>query len=414
MVASSILGEPMKNYVRNLAVSGIVAITVSTPGIAYADSVVSAPATTMSTTVQQSSSAVSYTVEHTRGGAKITGRVANVTSPTKVTLRVSSRALTGQTGNFEWEYTDAHGNFSITVNDLNDTQTRYWQLERGGGNKAYYSYSPVIAHGKIAAGQKVSSPTTPTTPPVTPPTQPTQPPANTNGKGGTMTNRSFVTYSAAGKTSQYHIYAQGVDTTKPVGLMVHFHGDGAEEFSNQKLKLNQLSAVAKDNNMILVSIKAPNKDKVWWQGIEGNGDYARSLILNEVHAKYNIDTSRSWLVGYSGGAEFISYEMMEEHSDLFTGGGAFMFGGGGSPESFARTPSASLKKNFTPIWYTGLDDDLNNSDPGWSAIDTAREGYNFYKSTGFTKAQMVTPAGIDHFEYDEPTVVKNTLKKIYG
>lgn len=368
-----------------------------------------------------------YTIKHTKRGAIIEGKLSNVKSYQRVTLRVAGKELKGQTGRFEWEYTDKQGNFRINVHDFNDYKDRYWQLEFGGGWSAYSTYGDILAKGKISAGKTDSKnpsipapkPEEPSVPPTPKPT-PTDPPVIENptptpegdftkGSGGAYTDRQFVSYSAAGKTGQYHIYADGINTSKPVGVVFQFHGDGGYEFKNPSYKLPSLNKVVKDQNMIFVSMKAPNSQNVWWDNVDANGDYARSLIENEIYKKYNLDKSKAWMVGYSGGAEFIAYEMMEEQSDLFAGGGALMFGGGGAPRGFTNTPSDNLKKNFNMIWHVGLDDGMGNSDPGWSALDDAKKGYEFYKSQGFEKANLETPVGIDHFEYNEPKVFSERL-----
>lgn len=407
-----------KDGIRKAAICGALTVSLLAPMSAAN----AAPAMTSQNVAKSatstSSGVASYTIKHTKGGAIINGKLKNVNKPTRVTLRVDDNELKGQTGNFEWEYTDSKGNFSIEIDDLNDTHARYWQLENGGGFYSYYKYSPVMIKGKVANGATSTFPTKPAPTPTKPTPKPTTPPVTgtpnaTNGKGGAMTNRQFINYSGAGKNGQYHVYASGINNSKPVGVIFQFHGDGGYEFTHPDYKLKKMAEVAKSKNMILVSMKAPNSQNVWWNDIERNGDYVRSLIQNEVYGKYNIDKNKVWIVGYSGGSEFTSYEMLEEQNDLFTGGGSIMFGGGGSPGSFARQPSAALKANFEPTWYTGLDDNMGNSDPGWSAINDAREGYNFYKKQGFTKAKLVTPAGIDHFEYDEPSVLRDKLNATY-
>src|SRR5829696_5201389 len=49
--------------------------------------------------------------------------------------------------------------------------------------------------------------------------------------GGGLTDLTFQTYtSPTGKSGKYHLWASGLDTTRPIGLMLQFHGDGAFEF----------------------------------------------------------------------------------------------------------------------------------------------------------------------------------------
>lgn len=354
----------------------------------------------------------SITVKHTANGAVATGKLASTGRAQKVALRVGNTSLRGQTGNFEWEYTDSSGNFSINISDApRSATTRYWQLEAGGGNWMYDSYGKVMASGTVSSDTSATYPAKQTPAPSTPTTPPSGP-SYTNGKGGAFTTRMNVPYSAEGLSSQYHIYADGIDSSKPVGVMFEFHGDGGDEFLHPSRTPAQLAKVAKEKNMILVVAKAPNRDNSWWRGdIDKNGAYMRSLITSQVYQKYNINKKNVWLVGYSGGAEFISYEMMEGQSDLMTGGGAVLMGGGGAPSSFDRQPTSSLKSSYRMLWHTGLKDNMGNSDPGWSAISTAREGAAWYKNHGFTNVSIESPANEDHFSYDQASIVKSFMNK---
>ena len=70
---------------------------------------------------------------------------------------------------------------------------------------------------------------TPTAPPSTP--VPAVPAGHTTGgTGGAYTDRQTVSFTGAGRTSQYHVYAGHIDRTKPVKLHVHLHGEGAYEY----------------------------------------------------------------------------------------------------------------------------------------------------------------------------------------
>jgi hypothetical protein len=44
--------------------------------------------------------------------------------------------------------------------------------------------------------------------------------ATTGGSGGPQTDRTFQSFSSGGITSNYHVYAAGLDWTKPVGRAV--------------------------------------------------------------------------------------------------------------------------------------------------------------------------------------------------
>lgn len=43
---------------------------------------------------------------------------------------------------------------------------------------------------------------------------------------GRLTNRTDLTFTSAGVTSTYHLYAGGLDWTEPVGMMIYADGSG--------------------------------------------------------------------------------------------------------------------------------------------------------------------------------------------
>ena len=58
------------------------------------------------------------------------------------------------------------------------------------------------------------------------PAQTAQDAQSASGVAATRTNQTFLSYtSPAGTTSQYHVYAEGVDFSKPVGVVFYFDGD---------------------------------------------------------------------------------------------------------------------------------------------------------------------------------------------
>jgi hypothetical protein len=182
--------------------------------------------------------------------------------------------------------------------------------------------------------------------------------------------------------------------------MLQFHGDGAFEFDNpgSSYSLGGAKGIreqAKRHNMILVALRSPDSGSpVWWQGGAAKADYVKDLVEQVVYSRYDVAKDRSWLVGYSGGAEFITRYLLPKHSSLFTGGGAVLFGGGGEPAvrgSFAPAFAAA----FPMHWYTGAQDDGTCVDSDYDALGDANEGFRFYRGKGFS-ASLEKPAGLCH------------------
>lgn len=238
----------------------------------------------------------------------------------------------------------------------------------------------------------------------------------TGGSGGTFTNQNNVSFTGAGRTSTYHKYASTIDSGKPVGLMLHFHGDGAADYTNYN-KNSALDAdgstglvqVARDYNMIFVSVKSPasgsycsSGSPCWWDNGNINSDYVAAL-MEDLYSKYNIDKTRIWYVGYSGGAQLITQYLTLRHSDLIEAGGAVIFAGGGSPvgDSADPTPSynlnnvsTSFRQNFRMFWFTGTND-YDDGD-GYDSRTDANEGSAWYAANGFTQTGTNFSYNISH------------------
>jgi len=220
----------------------------------------------------------------------------------------------------------------------------------------------------------------------------------TGGSGGAFTDATFRTYTAAGGlTGQYHLYAAGLDSTRSIGLMIHFHGDGAYEFNNPNSSYSLggttgIRAQAAAHNMILLAAKSPDTQGTvtWWESGVANADYARDLITSVALSRYNIDTERIWLVGYSGGAQFVTQFLFPLYPSLANGGGAVVFGGGGAPRVTARPFPADLREDFPMHWYTGAADTS-----GYNALLDAQRGSEYYARAGFPTS-LETPAGVGH------------------
>lgn len=222
--------------------------------------------------------------------------------------------------------------------------------------------------------------------------------ASSGGSGGTFTDVTFQDFTAAnGLRGQYHLYAGSVDSGESVGLMIQFHGDGAYEFNNPNSSYSLggttgIRAQAAAHNMILLAAKSPDTQGTvtWWESGSSNADYARDLIVSVALSRYAIDTERIWLVGYSGGAQFVTQFLFPKYPDLIDGGGSVVFGGGGTPRVTPQPFPADLRADFPMHWYTGAEDTV-----GYNALRDAERGSAYYAQAGFATT-LETPAGVDH------------------
>ncbi|WP_156119187.1 hypothetical protein [Modestobacter caceresii] len=246
--------------------------------------------------------------------------------------------------------------------------------------------------------------------------------APTGGSGGPLTDRTFQTFTGAGYTAQHHVYAAGIDPSQPVGLLVYADGTGEYGFENPSASyslggVNGVVAVAKRHNMVLLVPSSPNRACQCWERGDPTG-YADHLaaLIDSVHGQYDIDRDRVWLGGYSTGAQLMTRFLFPRHSELLTGGGTIVIGGGGAPAVAADAFPASLKANVHMHWDTGeLDTDTNGSAPGGlnslNGPYGAKVGEAWYADRGFQTSHE-HPAGVGHARNGQfGTIIEGVLNR---
>ena len=238
-----------------------------------------------------------------------------------------------------------------------------------------------------------------------------------SGVAATRTNQTFLSYtSPAGTTSQYHVYAEGVDFSKPVGVVFYFDGDywrnDQSKVYDPSGELAQMAASAAAQNMLFVPVISPDTNRydagvTWWENMDRNGEFFRSFASSFIAAN-GVDSSNVWTMGYSGGAEFITYELNTKPQTWRNGGGSIMIAGGGLDEG---TPSAALKSQ-PMFWYANSNDGSGETYPQtWSARGAVEGGYNAYRNAGYTNTSATVLNGSGHFDYNFSQILSNSLTK---
>ena len=251
----------------------------------------------------------------------------------------------------------------------------------------------------------------------TPAAQPAQAAQSASGVAATRTNQTFLSYtSPAGTTSQYHVYAEGVDFSKPVGVVFYFDGDywrnDQSKVYDPSGELAQMAVSAAAQNMLFVPVISPDANRydagvTWWEDMERNGEFFRSFASSFIAAN-GVDSSNVWTMGYSGGAEFITYELNTKPQTWRNGGGSIMVAGGGLDEG---TPSAALKSQ-PMFWYANSNDGTGETYPQtWSARGAVEGGYDAYLAAGYTNASATVLNGSGHFDYNFSQILSNSLTK---
>ena len=222
------------------------------------------------------------------------------------------------------------------------------------------------------------------------------------------------------------------------GVLFYFDGDHLSRAGSRLLRRAsplraELAQVAAEFNMLSVPVLSPGslreprlKDAGsyappltynWWVRARSNGRMVRALI-EEIALAYGVDMSRVWCAGYSGGAEFLSYELLSHDIDWIRGGGATFIGGGGADgvpervrERAALNPSSH--EHLLMSWHVGVLDGRSPSgrrrmatsaEGSWSARIAVQEGSAFYEGLGARTLLQVTP-GRGHTGYPIASLV---------
>ena len=222
------------------------------------------------------------------------------------------------------------------------------------------------------------------------------------------------------------------------GVLFYFDGDHLSRVGSRLLRRDsplraELAQVAAEFNMLSVPVLSPGSLREprltdgdsyappltynWWVRARSNGRMVRALI-EEIALAYKVDMSRVWLTGYSGGAEFLSYELLSHDIEWIRGGGATFIGGGGADgvpvrvrEQAALNPSSH--EHLLMSWHVGVLDGRSpsarrrmatSSEGSWSARIAVQEGSAFYEGLGARTLLQVTP-GRGHTGYPIASLV---------
>ena len=192
------------------------------------------------------------------------------------------------------------------------------------------------------------------------------------------------------ETSDCIFYAT---TGAPVGLVVYLDGDGQSFHSegNQDQDERSRGGLAGAGGVVeaasargydVVSVRAPGDDGTWWLEDQDGKIHYLEQALDYVVAECGATTDRVWLVGYSGGSEFISQWFFPAYAERMAGGGFLLFGGGDAPEEQAAF-SSGAKERLWLNWVTGTRDVPANSLDGFDGSGHARNSLAYYRSVGF-------------------------------
>lgn len=238
-------------------------------------------------------------------------------------------------------------------------------------------------------------------PPIPPgPGEPPNPPPPVPPTTGPLTDRTNLKFTNSKYTSEYHLYAAGLDWSKPVGLLLYTDGSGEfglKHTSDTYLMAgsNGMIAIAKKNNMVLLTPFSPNKacadgdGSCWYMGDPpGYIKWAEDLVVF-IQSQYPIDKSRVAVGGYSSGAQFTTEWWVPSGAAqrTMTGGVIVAISYGGSPKMTETTYTAAFKSNVFMRWDVGSSDDAYQNDGEFDA----KSGFDYYTSKGFQTSLNLIP-----------------------
>lgn len=225
------------------------------------------------------------------------------------------------------------------------------------------------------------------------------------GAQGVELNKSFT---ANGVKGNYHLFARGVDFSKPVRVVVRLHGDGGREYDNPDGLTSCLADVANRHNAIYVVPKSPDTvgSITWWEDIPRNRAWLGALLQQEIYSRYGLSAANSVWMGYSGGAEMLTYGILPRYPE-WVGESATMIGGGGAPANVYNSATPEQKASVRLGWVTGLNDD--GSDGSYNALASARAGAQFYRGQGFMRVSESYPPNVNHYTVPQLLALEQQL-----
>lgn len=214
-----------------------------------------------------------------------------------------------------------------------------------------------------------------------------------NRQDDAKTDRTFQEFKGSKYTSKYHIYAGGLDWSKPVGMLIYADGSGEYGLKNPNSTYllagkDGLINVAKRNNMVLLTPFSPNKacsdgdGSCWYLGDSvGYAKWAEELVTY-VQGNYPIKQDRIAFGGYSSGAQLATEFWVPSGAAqrTMTDGVIVAISYGGSPKMRETSYSSDFKNNVHINWNTGsLDSAYTGSTPYG-----VKAGYNHYTNNNFS------------------------------
>ena len=261
---------------------------------------------------------------------------------------------------------------------------------------------------------------------------------------------------------RYRVYAEGLRRGGTGDVVLYLDGDYwlpalSRVHRPRGRTMRGLAAAAAEHEAALVAVDTPDRafglrGFTWWMRHRENARRLRGFLA-ELPGLLPFQPKHIWVMGYSGGAEFLAAELPR----LFPDGagpasmgsvsmeppgsasaspasacpgpvaassgeadharepatplaGVVMVGGGDAGEVPVPPPGAHAG---TPLlWWVGdRDGSPDPPRPLWSAARAARRGERAYRTAGWSGARLRVVAGAGHRSYDLPGILRASLSE---
>ena len=211
----------------------------------------------------------------------------------------------------------------------------------------------------------------------------------------------FTFTASNGSSSECRFYSAGA---AKAGLVVYLDGDGQQlhdqdhdgdnpNFPGGLAGPGSIVEAALARNHDVLSVHTPSADGTWWHSDHNAKITYLNELLQHVRTTYGANIAALWLVGYSGGSEFITRYFFPHRANDIETGGFLVFGGGDAPgPEWTGSFSQYAKSNLSLNLVTGESDRTADYD----ALGGAQETAAFYRSAGFEHVWSHWPQEHDH------------------
>src|SRR5699024_8744084 len=127
-----------------------------------------------------------------------------------------------------------------------------------------------------------------------------------------------------------------------------------------------------------------------------------------------LSPEHTYVAGYSGGAEHITYDVLTEKRDDWLDGGAIMIAGGGTElDNGTHVTPHNANNELSMTWYAGENDTAGETNPPeWSAHSASSEGYNTYRNAGYTNTTWEELPNVGHHDYNISSLVNTSTTAV--